>query len=169
VEWAGTGSPPPSLEAALGSRDAVAASDASGRARLWRYRDEVSLAIGRTGVPHKLDVTLPIAQLAEFCRIVPGTVRSVAPKATVHLFGHLGDGNLHVNVVGPSPDDERVDEAVLSLVASMGGSISAEHGIGRAKARWLHLCRTDEELRAMRAIKDALDPQGLLNPGVLFA
>jgi FAD/FMN-containing dehydrogenase len=84
------------------------------------------------------------------------------------LFGHVADGNVHVNVVGPAPDDDTVDEAVLELVAARGGSISAEHGIGRAKAKWLHLARSPQELAAYRAIKDALDPASILNPGVLI-
>ena len=96
-------------------------------------------------------------------------VEDVWPGATVVLWGHVGDGNLHVNVVGPPPDDESVDSAVLELVARHGGSISAEHGIGRAKVRWLHLSRSQPELAAMRAVKAALDPGGILNPGVLFA
>ena len=90
------------------------------------------------------------------------------PSAQVWLFGHAGDGNLHVNVTGPAPDDERVDETVLTLVADLGGSISAEHGIGTAKKRWLHLNRSPDEIAAMRAIKHALDPQGILNPNVLL-
>jgi len=73
-----------------------------------------------------------------------------------------------VNVLGPDPEDESTDEAVLGLVAKHGGTISAEHGIGRAKARYLGLTRTGPEIAAMRAIKTALDPQGLLNPGVLL-
>ncbi|MDA8044917.1 MAG: FAD-binding oxidoreductase, partial [Actinomycetota bacterium] len=77
-------------------------------------------------------------------------------------------GNLHVNVVGPDPEDETLDRAVLELVASMDGSISAEHGIGRAKAAWLHLSRSPSELSVMRAVKAALDPEGRLNRGVLF-
>ena len=88
--------------------------------------------------------------------------------ADAYLFGHLGDGNVHVNVVGPPADDDRVDEAVLRLVAEHGGSISAEHGIGRAKQPWLALSRSATELAAFRAIKDALDPRGILNPGVLL-
>jgi FAD/FMN-containing dehydrogenase len=67
-----------------------------------------------------------------------------------------------------APDDERVDEAVLTLVAELGGSISAEHGIGAAKKRWLHLNRSDAEIAAMRAIKRALDPHDILNPHVLL-
>jgi FAD/FMN-containing dehydrogenase len=80
----------------------------------------------------------------------------------------VGDGNIHVNVTGLAPDDERVDDAVFRLVAELGGSISAEHGIGTAKRRWLHLSRSPEERAAFRSIKDALDPDGILNPGVLL-
>jgi FAD/FMN-containing dehydrogenase len=95
-------------------------------------------------------------------------VRRVAPGARPIVFGHLGDGNVHVNVLGPDPDDDAVDEAVLRLAADCGGTISAEHGVGRAKARWLALARSPGELRAMEAIKRALDPDGLLNPGVVL-
>ena len=90
------------------------------------------------------------------------------PGARVWLFGHLGDGNVHVNIVGPDPGDEAVDEAVLRLAAELGGTISAEHGVGVAKARWLGLTRSDEELGAMSAIKRGLDPGGLLNPGAVL-
>jgi FAD/FMN-containing dehydrogenase len=85
------------------------------------------------------------------------------------VFGHIGVGNLHVNVLGPAPDDDSVDDAVLRLAAGHGGTISAEHGIGRAKAAVLHLSRSPAEIGAMRAVKSAFDPAGLLNPGVLFA
>jgi FAD/FMN-containing dehydrogenase len=86
----------------------------------------------------------------------------------VWLFGHAGDGNVHVNVTGIDADDERVTDAVLRLVAGFGGSISAEHGIGVAKRRWLSLARNETELRAFRAIKRALDPHQILNPNVLL-
>jgi FAD/FMN-containing dehydrogenase len=99
-------------------------------------------AIARVGVPHKLDVTLPAASLAAFAEAVPEVITAAAPGARTHLFGHLGDGNLHVNITGVAPDDEAPDEAVLRLVAEHGGSISAEHGIGRAKAPWLDLSRS---------------------------
>ena len=81
----------------------------------------------------------------------------------------MGDGNIHVNVTGPAPDDDRVDDAVFRLVAELGGSISAEHGIGTAKKRWLHLSRSPAEQAAFRSIKGALDPDGILNPAVLLA
>ena len=85
------------------------------------------------------------------------------------MFGHLGVGNLHVNLADVAADDETVDDEVYALVASLGGSVAAEHGVGIAKADWLARTRSPEELRAMRRIKDALDPAGLLNPGVLFS
>jgi len=88
---------------------------------------------------------------------------------TYGVFGHLADGNIHVEVHGPAPDDDAVDVAVLECIARYGGSISAEHGVGRAKAGKLHLCRSAAEIDAMRAIKRAWDPQGIMNPGVIFS
>ena len=93
--------------------------------------------------------------------------RKVTVTGLLVLFGHLAEGNLHVNVLDAG-DPEKVTEAVLSLVASLGGSISSEHGIGRAKARWLGLSRTEAEIDVMRSVKAAFDPLGLLNPGVLL-
>jgi FAD/FMN-containing dehydrogenase len=143
--------------------DAAVADDPLRRRELWRYRESITERINSLGIPHKMDVTLPAARVAEFC----DAVRGVVGEHRVFLFGHVGDGNVHVNVVGPPPDDDSVDDAVFVLVASMGGSISAEHGIGVAKRRWLHLARSDAELAAFRAIKQALDPRGILNPNVL--
>jgi FAD/FMN-containing dehydrogenase len=167
AEWAGDGPLPDAFEDLLGSYPSAAADDAAGRARLWRYREWMPDAIARVGVPHKLDVTLPAAALAAFAEAVPAVIAAAAPGARTHLFGHLGDGNLHVNITGVAPDDEAPDDAVLRLVAEYGGSISAEHGIGRAKTAWLGLSRTPAEIAAFRAIKGALDPAGILNPGVL--
>ena len=93
--------------------------------------------------------------------------RSVAEARPI-LFGHAGDGNLHVNILGLEADDERADDAVLRLVAELGGSISAEHGVGIAKRPWLHLTRSPADIAAMQAIKRALDPVGILNPGVIL-
>ena len=156
------------LPSAPGVVDAAVAADATDAARLWTYRERMPEALARLGarlgLPHKLDVSLPLAALAPFLADLPG----VTAGCTVHTFGHVGDGNLHVNVLGPAPDDEAVDDAVLRLAASYGGSIGAEHGIGRAKRRWLSLSRSPAELAAMRAVKTALDPAGLLNPGVLL-
>jgi FAD/FMN-containing dehydrogenase len=144
------------------------ATDAARRAELWRYREAHTEAINLIGPPHKLDVTLPTNALSTFASAVPSRVHNRVPAARVWLFGHAADGNLHVNVTGVEPGDERVDDAVLELVASLGGSISAEHGIGTAKKRWLHLNRTSTEIEAMRAIKRALDPAGIMNPNALL-
>jgi FAD/FMN-containing dehydrogenase len=168
AEWAGHGEPPAAFADLVSAYPTLAADDPAGRARLWAYREGQTEAIARLGVPHKLDVTLPLSTLAQFGRTVPGVVAAVHPTARTHLFGHLGDGNLHVNITGVPPDDDAVDEAVLRLVVDLGGSLSAEHGIGRAKVRWLPLQRSAAELAAMRAIKQALDPTGILNPGALL-
>jgi FAD/FMN-containing dehydrogenase len=99
-------------------------------------------------------------------------VERVAPGARTIIFGHLNEGNLHVNVLGGQDghafDDHAVTDAVLTYVTSLHGSISAEHGVGRAKAEWLSLSRSPAEIAAMRSVKAALDPGSLLNPGVIF-
>ena len=148
--------------------ETAVATDELARAALWAVRERHTEMVSTLGVPHKLDVSVPVGRLAAFEAAVRGEVRRVAPGAILVLFGHAGDGNLHVNVVGPEPADDRVDDAVLRLVARYGGSVSAEHGIGVAKARWLGLTRSAAEIAAMRSIKRALDPTGMLNPGVLF-
>jgi FAD/FMN-containing dehydrogenase len=171
LECAGTSDPTDELATALtqaGVQDAVVATDSAERTRLWRFREAHAEAISAVGIPHKLDVGVPLARLAEFARRVPEEVERVSPGARPVIFGHLGDGNVHVNVLGPEPDDHAVDEAVLRLAAACGGTISAEHGVGVAKARWLGLARSPGELRAMVAIKHALDPDGLLNPGAVL-
>ncbi len=136
---------------------------------VWRYRLGHSAAVNTLGPPHKFDVTLPAHELAEFVRAVPLVVAAAAPVATrTWMWGHAADGNVHVNVTGLAPEDERVDGAVLRFVAELGGSISAEHGIGRAKRAWLGLNRSAAEIAAFRAVKRALDPDGILNPNVLL-
>ncbi len=92
----------------------------------------------------------------------------VAPDARLVVFGHVNEGNLHVNVLRAGGCGEDVTDAVRRLVASLHGSISSEHGVGRAKVAWLQLSRSATEIAAMRAIKSALDPKGTLNPGVLL-
>jgi FAD/FMN-containing dehydrogenase len=151
-----------------GIGDSALATEPADRTRLWAYRERHTEAISAEGIPHKLDVTLPLANLPQFeSRVREAIIRAV-PGARPVLFGHAGDGNLHVNILGLAPDDERADDAVLRLVAELGGSISAEHGIGIAKRPWLELTRSPADIAAMRAIKRALDPSGTLNPGVIF-
>jgi FAD/FMN-containing dehydrogenase len=154
---------------------AAVATDPPGRTALWAYRERHTEAISAAGIPHKMDVAVPLARIAAFRAELDEAVRAAAngsagtgPAARVYVFGHIGAGNLHVNVLGPDPADGTVDETVMRLAAAHGGTISAEHGIGRAKASLLHLSRSQPEIAAMRAIKAALDADGLLNPGVLL-
>jgi FAD/FMN-containing dehydrogenase len=172
VEAADRADPSDTLSEAIDSLEGVmavaVASAASRRRELWRYREDHTAAINGVGVPHKLDVTVPLGRLSAFLDEVRVRVHATAPEAQTWLFGHAGDGNVHVNVTGVAPDDDAVDDAVLELVAHHGGSISAEHGIGSAKKRWLHLSRSPEEIAVMRAIKDALDPNGILNPNAVL-
>lgn len=177
VEAADTIDPEPALVDALAAIDNVidtaVATDATARERLWFPREAITdalaaeaLAIGV--VPHKMDVALPVRRLAEFAARLPREVEVACPGAWSIAFGHVLDGNLHVNVLGPDPDDETPDETVLGLALRLGGTISAEHGVGVVKARWLDRDRSAGDLAAMRAIKRALDPDGIMNPGVLF-
>lgn len=140
--------------------------DETARARLWRIRDDHTPAISTLGPPLKLDVTVPLPRLADF---VAEITADMEPRGRVFIFGHLGDGNLHVNLSGLAPAEfEAIEELVLRAVQARGGSISAEHGIGTAKKKYLHLSRSAAEIAAMRSIKRALDPDGILNPNVLF-
>ena len=148
--------------------DAVVALDAAERARLWEYRERQSEAFSSLGIVHKLDVSVPLASLAQCADELRSVVDAFSDVTVFGVFGHLADGNIHVEIAGPDADDTRVDHAILECVARYGGSISAEHGVGRAKAGELHLCRSAAEIAAMRAIKRALDPAGLMNPGVLL-
>jgi FAD/FMN-containing dehydrogenase len=149
--------------------DAAVAVDRAGSAALWAYRERHTESISAVGIPHKLDIAVPVARLAGFRGELDEVIKAAAPGASAIVFGHIAVGNLHVNVLGPAPDDLAVDEAVLRLAAAHGGTISAEHGIGRAKVPWAGLNRTAEERSVMQAIKAALDPAGRFNPGVLFS
>ena len=149
-------------------RDAIVALDAGDRARLWSYRERAAEAASTLGVPHRFDVSVPLGAWDDFVTDMKARLSAVPEVDEVLVFGHLADGNLHVEVLGPEPDDEHADEVVLRCVADHAGSVSAEHGIGRAKAAYLGLTRSEPEIAAMRAIKAALDPRGLFNPGVLL-
>ncbi len=150
---------------------------------LWAYRERHTEAIATRGVVHKLDVAVPVDAVPELVRSVEQAMDQGSDGVPFYLFGHLGDGNLHLSVVaspahgrgsasGPDllrqiPVQEAVEELVYALVAGLGGTVAAEHGVGVAKTQWLSLSRTPSELAAQRALKHALDPAGLFNPSVL--
>jgi FAD/FMN-containing dehydrogenase len=150
------------------SGPSAVADDEINRTKLWRLREEHTAAISTRGVPHKFDVTVAVSDLPEFIDAVRRRVFETNADWSVFVFGHAADGNMHVNVVGPSVNDESIDEIVLRVVADFNGSISAEHGIGSAKKKWLSLSRSQIEIETMKAIKGAIDPKGLMNPNALF-
>ncbi len=134
----------------------------------WRVRDAQGEIASLFGPAVKLDVSLPLHGLAKFVDGIDAELASVAPVARTVLFGHLADGNLHVNVAAPVEWFDAVETCVLSHVLGCGGVVSAEHGIGRLKRQWLVRDRGRPDVEAMRSIKRAIDPDGLANPGVLY-
>jgi FAD/FMN-containing dehydrogenase len=156
------------VEEAPGLVDATVATDVAGQRALWAYREGHTESINAEGVPVKLDVSVPTGRLASLVAALDGTIKGVCPTARPIVFGHVNEGNLHVNVLDTGDLHDEVSDAVLRLVASLDGSISSEHGVGRAKVPWLALSRSEPEIAAMRALKQALDPTGTLNPGVLL-
>jgi FAD/FMN-containing dehydrogenase len=145
-----------------------------GEARdLWALREGISESLSATGLPHKNDVALPIAQLDAFCSELDDVFLKRYPGWEICLFGHVGDGNLHINVMKPDAMDRAefftktkdADRDLFALVQRHHGSISAEHGIGLLKKPFLSYSRSEAEMAVMREVKRALDPRGTLNPG----
>lgn len=155
------------LAALAGELPAAVGTAGPDRARLWAYRERHPEVAGFLGTALKLDVSVPGAQWVRLASEVAGVVTAADPGALVITYGHIADGNLHVNVVPAAPADGRHQDAVFSFVASLGGSISAEHGIGALKSRWLPLVRSAAEQGLFARIRAAFDPAGILNPHVL--
>ena len=159
-------------------RDAVVARSGAERDALWHLREHIPEAQARAGASIKHDVSLPVALLAEFIARAERRLAPIAPAARIVGYGHVGDGNLHFNL-SPPADVERgsareraflalapqVNRTVHDLVASLGGSFSAEHGIGRLKVAELERYEDPVAIDVMRRIKAALDPDGIMNPG----
>jgi FAD/FMN-containing dehydrogenase len=155
--------------------DAVLAGTPAQARELWALREDISESLHRHG-PHKSDVALPVSRVAEFAEACRARAAAELPEAEVVIFGHVGDGNLHLNLLpaegSPSPEFtarcRHFDARTYGLVESMHGSISAEHGIGLLKREHLAHSKSPVAIAMMRAIKQALDPDGLLNPGKIF-
>jgi FAD/FMN-containing dehydrogenase len=154
--------------------DATIAESLSQREALWKLRESVPEAQKHEGASIKHDVSVPVAALPDFMERAAAAVARVAPAARLVAYGHVGDGNLHFNLSEPAGGDERaafieaqeaIHDAVHDCVREFNGSISAEHGIGRLKRNLLARYKDPVALAAMRAIKRALDPRGILNPG----
>ena len=157
------------LDAAIGGSDAQ-------REALWRIREEHPEAQRLAGASVKNDVSVPVSRTPELMRRASEALRALIPGSIPAPFGHLGDGNIHMNLCQPEGMDpgafldrsHEIMDAVNSVVRDLGGSPSAEHGIGRLKAEMLADWRGGAELDLMRRIKQAVDPAGLMNPGKLF-
>jgi FAD/FMN-containing dehydrogenase len=149
---------------ALAGREAVLAQSGEQSRSLWRIRESIPEA-QFANVKH--DISLPISCIPEFVALADQALKSAFAKTDIYCFGHVGDGNLHYNVGPPSLVDKRdaVNRIVYDAVERLGGSISAEHGLGQLKREAIRSHKQPLELELMRALKAALDPQGLMNPG----
>ncbi|MDO9567798.1 MAG: FAD-binding oxidoreductase [Hydrogenophaga sp.] len=154
--------------------DAVLAETLAQAQRLWHIRECIPLAQAQEGLNAKHDISLPISRIPAFCAEAEALLAQALPGARLVNFGHLGDGNLHYNVQCPAGADAaaflrqheaHINALVFDCVQRHGGSISAEHGIGTLRAATLPRYKDAQALALMRQIKQALDPQGLLNPG----
>ncbi len=155
--------------------DATIAANAAQAAHLWKLRESISEAQKHEGASIKHDISVPVAAIPQFLAEAVPAVQAIVPGARAVSFGHLGDGNLHFNFNSPRPGDDpaflaqwdTVQQTVYDMVNRYHGSISAEHGVGAMKVGLLPRYKTTEELDAMRALKAAFDPLGILNPGKL--
>lgn len=153
--------------------DAVIAKNSGEADKLWHLRHSISEAERHLGKALKHDISVPISRMQEFLKRGDEILESLQPDATLLAFGHVGDGNLHYNVRLPDSltgeqrvqAGERISSAILDLVAQMGGSFSAEHGVGQAKRQQLKRYRQGPEYDLMRLLKQTLDPKNILNPG----
>jgi FAD/FMN-containing dehydrogenase len=156
--------------------DGVLAQSGAEARDLWALRESIGESLAATGFPHKNDIALPIAALEAFCAELGDVFARRYPGWEICLFGHIGDGNLHVNVMKPDGMDKadflarakEADRDMFDLVRKHGGSISAEHGVGLLKKPWLGWSRSEGEIAVMKAIKRALDPGNVLNPGKIL-
>jgi FAD/FMN-containing dehydrogenase len=155
--------------------DGVISQSENQLARLWRYREGISESISHFP-PYKNDLSVRVSAVPEFLRRMDLLMNEICPEFEVVWYGHIGDGNLHMNILKPAEMDLRdfesrshgISEKTYALTREVGGSISAEHGIGLLKQPWLGISRSPEEISFMQAIKAAFDPAGVFNPGKLL-
>jgi FAD/FMN-containing dehydrogenase len=162
------------LEADL-IQDAVIAQTEAQAKTLWRLREDLSGAQKPEGVNWKHDISVPVSRIPEFLARADAALQAHWPGLRIAAFGHVGDGNLHYNIAQPPGDGAPFDrdrdagaKVVHDIVADLGGSISAEHGLGAMKTEEALTYKSAVEVEALRAIRRALDPKRIMNPRVLF-
>ena len=160
------------LDGARMCGDPAVGVDVATQQRLWRVRESLAEVLGVFGPPLKFDVSLPLSAIGGFARDAVALIRaqvSDVQEALPVLFGHIGEGNLHLNVLRcPVEREQALYEPMMDLIARCGGNVSSEHGVGSRKRRYLGMSREPADIAAMRAVKAALDPTGYLNAAVLF-
>lgn len=162
------------LEAAWVTDGAIAQSEAQSKT-FWRLREDISESLS-SHTPYKNDVSVSISHVPEFMKDLESLLKMAYPDWTVVWFGHVGDGNLHINILKPEKltkeifvnECRKVDALVFETVSKYKGSISAEHGVGLTKKSFLSYTRSQNEIDIMKGIKSIFDPDGILNPGKIF-
>lgn len=159
--------------AGFGIQSAAIATSEAQRGEFWRLRESISEAQKREGFSIKHDVSVPVSRIAEFVARADAALEQAYPGIRIVCFGHIGDGNLHYNQSMPLADRNgeliaqtpQINRIVHDIVHALGGSISAEHGLGQLKREEIERYKSKVEIDLMRSIKNALDPRGLMNPG----
>ena len=155
--------------------DGVLSQSDAQAANLWQLREGISESIA-ADTPYKNDLAVKVSVLPQFLDRVTDCVKQAYPDYEVCWYGHIGDGNLHLNILKPQAlsieefyaNCGRISPQIFALVQEVGGSISAEHGVGTLKADYLQFSRSPEQIAAMRALKAVFDPAGIMNPGKLL-
>lgn len=175
VELAGEEDQTEGLADALDQLDiaehAAVGIESNARQRLWRVREAHNEILGAYGPPLKFDVALPLSEVDRFAGAVAPIVAQHCPDAIPVLFGHIAEGNLHLNLLRATVTgaaERALQEELMALIAGCGGNVSSEHGVGSRKRDFVGLSRTTADIDAMRMVKNAFDPHGIVNRAVLF-
>jgi FAD/FMN-containing dehydrogenase len=150
--------------------DAIVARSEKDRDSIWGIREDLEHIVHDFQPFYAFDVSLPVGDMEAYMGEVTRRLKAIWPDGGIAFLGHVGDGNLHIAIGAGTPEDrERVESCVYEPLCPIGGSVSAEHGIGLEKKPWLSITRNPLERSLMRDIKRMFDPKGILNPGKIFA